>query len=111
MTRNVKHLGTATVDVLTTVLAGPAFQTSRAIAARIGRHLIPTDQLLRRLYHRGLVERASEAKEFSGFLYLWRAVPDDQIAPLYDVQPGIDCRTLAACWGGYTYLKPKEHHA
>jgi hypothetical protein len=97
-----------TLRAIEEVLVGD-FKSAATIGAMMCKSADAADQMLRRLYKKGLVERVEEKKENGGIRFRYRAVPAGYSAPLYDAQPGLDMRALAECFGGYTYLQAKNH--
>lgn len=94
-----------TSKALVDVMGGQEFKSADVIGREMGKTAAAADQMVRRLYKKGLTERVEEPKSNGGFRYLWRAVPAGYQAPLYNAQQGIDGRALDECLGGYTYLK------
>jgi predicted transcriptional regulator len=107
---NLKHLQSKTIDLITNHLSTDTYTTSMELAKKMGTTSGATEQRLRRLYNRGIVERSlSTCKRWGGRFYLYRKVPDGygsaDCAPLYDAQAGWDTRALAEAFGGYTYRR------
>ncbi len=106
-----------TEDALMRVIDSPIFQTADVIAGLANKSRQCTEQKLRRLYHRGRVERIQQPLDGGGFRFAWRKIPGSYIAPLFDAQPGVDGRALdeclVECFGGMsTYVKStQEKHA